>query len=53
MKTIIPAAITNVAEAKAFLTDLHNNNEIYHPEDGAAEVLAAGLGGRLFTDEEE
>ncbi len=35
MKTILPAAITTVEEAKAFLTELHKNGEAYHPEEDA------------------
>lgn len=38
MKTILPQSINTVEEAKAFLTDLHNNGEAYHPEDNAASV---------------
>ena len=39
MKTILPESISTVKEAKAFLTDLHNNNEAYHPEDSAKEII--------------
>lgn len=38
MKTMIPASITTLEDAKKFLTDLHNNNETYHPEDDALYV---------------
>lgn len=38
MKTALPAAIATIEEAKAFLTNLHNNGESYHPEDCAHEV---------------
>ena len=47
MKTILPAAITTVEEAKAFLTELHKNGEAFHPEDDARH-----LSGNLFTEEE-
>lgn len=38
MKTKPPLAITTVDEAKAFLTDLHNNGEAFHPEDNAHDI---------------
>lgn len=38
MKTKLPDAITSIEEAKAFLTDLYNNGESYHPEDNAHDV---------------
>lgn len=38
MKTILPSAIETVEQAKAFLTDLFNNNEAYHPEEDAHET---------------
>lgn len=38
MKTNLPAAITTIDEAKAFLTELHANGESYHPEDDAHDV---------------
>ena len=43
MKTKLPKAINSVDEAKAFLTDLHNNNEAYHPEENAHEILWDGV----------
>lgn len=39
MKTKLPEAITTVEEAKAFITDLFNNGEGYHPEDDAFDVI--------------
>lgn len=50
MKTIIPANINTLDEAKSFLTNLHINGEAYHPEDSAETV--ENNDGRLFTDEE-
>lgn len=38
MKTTLPAQITTVEEAKAFLSALHANSESYHPEDDAHTV---------------
>lgn len=40
LKTKLPPAITTVEEAKAFLSDLHNNGEEYHCEDDAGDCLA-------------
>ena len=38
MNTTLPTAIASVEEAQEFLTDLHNNNEAFHPEDDAHHV---------------
>lgn len=38
MKTLLPATISNIEEAKKFLTDLIENDECYHPEDNAHEI---------------
>lgn len=38
MKTKLPDSIKTVEEAKAFLTELHNNGESYHPEDDAVDI---------------
>jgi hypothetical protein len=38
MKTILPSAISTKTEAETFLTDLHNNNESFHPEDDATDI---------------
>lgn len=38
MKTVLPNAINSVEEAKQLLTDLANNNEVYHPEDDAFDI---------------
>lgn len=35
MKTRLPLQITTVEEAKIFLTELHANDERFHPEDNA------------------
>ena len=39
MKTQLPKEITTIEQAKDFLTDLYNNNETYHPEDDAHDIL--------------
>lgn len=39
LKTVLPEAITTIAEAQKLLTDLYNNGESYHPEDRAADCL--------------
>lgn len=39
MKTRIPKNITNQDEAEAYLDELIKNNEDYHPEDNAREVM--------------
>jgi hypothetical protein len=39
MKTQLPTSIKTVEEAKQFLFDLHNNDESFHPEDDANEVV--------------
>lgn len=38
MKTQLPQSISTIDEAKAFLTDLHNNLESFHPEDDALNI---------------
>lgn len=39
MKTTLPTEIKSIEEAKSFLTDLFNNNEGFHPEDDANDVI--------------
>lgn len=38
MKTQLPNEIKTIEDAKAFLTDLHTNNETFHPEDDATDI---------------
>lgn len=38
MKTQIPDSITTIEQAQKFLTELHKNNESYHPEDDAHDI---------------
>lgn len=59
MKTTLPESIATVDEAKAFITELYNNAELYHPEEDANEVgdflpISGGrqIFKRLFTPEE-
>lgn len=39
MKTNLNRTITNQDEAEAFLNELHENNEVFNPDDNAHEVL--------------
>lgn len=39
MKTTLPKRITTVYKAKKFLTNLHRNGELYHPEDDAHDII--------------
>jgi hypothetical protein len=41
MKTKLPESINTVGEATAFLTELFNNGEAFHPEDAAQDILWA------------
>lgn len=41
MKTVLPLAINTVDEAKVFLKALCQNNEQYHPEDDAHDIVWA------------
>lgn len=38
MKTRIPDEIESMEDVRAYLTELHSNNEAYHPEDDAREL---------------
>jgi len=38
MNTRLPIKIETIEGAKQFLTELNNNDEIYHPEDDAHDV---------------
>lgn len=38
-KTILPNAITSVAEAKKYLKELCKNGESYHPDDPAKDIV--------------
>ena len=51
MKTNLPYSINTIEEAKAFLFDLHQNGESYHPEDDAFDIINAEQL-PLFTIEE-
>ncbi len=39
MKTTLPPEIKTVDQAKAFLTELYKNNEAFHPEDDATDMI--------------
>lgn len=51
MLTTLPQSITTVYQAKTFLLSLIDNNECYHPEDSAHDIITNG-GERLFTPAE-
>lgn len=38
MRTQLPEKIETVEQAKQFLSDLHKNKELYHPEDDARDI---------------
>jgi hypothetical protein len=52
MKTTLPIAIHTIAEAKKFLKELYINDESFHPEDCAKNIIIYKTGKRLFTDSE-
>lgn len=39
MKTQLPEKISTVEEAKKFLKELRDNDEVYHPEDSAHDIV--------------
>lgn len=39
MRTTLPDTIKTESEAGAFLTDLHNNGEAFHPDDNAHDII--------------
>lgn len=39
MKTTLPESISTIEEANAFLTELNNNREVFHPEDDAHDII--------------
>lgn len=43
LKTILPASIQTASDAAIFLTDLYNNNESYHPEDDANDLVGLNI----------
>lgn len=51
MKTILPKAITTIKQAQKFLSQLYKNEESYHPEDDAGDIIDMN-DKKLFTDEE-
>lgn len=53
MKTILPVAIKTIAQAKKLLTDLYNNNEYFHPEDDAHDIVWGTCEEPSFEDKEQ
>lgn len=43
MKTNLEINIKTSKDAEAFITELCNNNEAYHPEDDALEIIFSDL----------
>lgn len=39
LKTTLPDSITTLDQAKAYLTNLYNNGESYHPDDDSKDCL--------------
>ncbi len=56
MKTKLPTELTTIADVEQFIADLHTNNELFHLDDNAADIVIMypeeQRGLRLFTDEE-
>ena len=55
MKLLFTDEITNVSEAQDFLTNLYNEDLLYHPDDDPRDIYykdADGNGIDLFTEEE-
>ena len=60
MKTIVPLEIKTKEEAASFLIDLYKNDELYHPESDAEDIvmvdrdnfLSNVTESRLFNDVE-
>lgn len=54
MKTNIAITITSSEDAKKFLSDLITNNEHFHPDDNAKDIVTRGENGeqKLFTKKE-
>ena len=55
MKLLFTDEITNVSEAQDFLTNLYNEDLLYHPDDDPRDVYYKDYDGNdidLFTEEE-
>lgn len=52
MLTPIPDQIKTVEEAKAFIKDLYDNCEDFHPDNRAEDIIVIATGARMFTNEE-
>jgi len=52
MRTPLPSSITSVPEAQAFLKALYDNNESFHPDENALEIIHSETDQPLFTVEE-
>ena len=52
MKTKLPVKLTTADEAEQFIADLFYNDEFFHLDDDARDIIHIPTGKRLFTDEE-
>lgn len=53
MKTVLPAEIKTIEQAKTFLTDLYNNGESFHPEDSAHDIVWGACETPSFEDRQQ
>lgn len=52
MRTQLPQQLTNADEVSAFISALIANDEMFHLDDDASEIIDGRTDERLFTDEE-
>lgn len=52
MKTILPKSINSIEDANKLLRELFENNESFHPEDDAHDVIDVHTNKEIFTEEE-
>ncbi len=52
MKTIIPQSISSVQDVENFISGLIKNNEMFHLDDNAHDIINGNTGENLFTKDE-
>jgi hypothetical protein len=52
MKTLLPNKLTSQAEIESFISELYSNNEFFHLDDDAHDIVVNSTGLPLFTSEE-
>ena len=52
MKTKLPNELTTQQEVEKFIADLWANDEFYHLDDPAEDIVTVKDGERVFTDDE-